>query len=252
MQSGQRGSATARRRYGNSGNHADSDDSLNPPPGLAESNPLALIEATERLLEILRNMPTDGASPSRHATPEILEARDIHALGEYGIRLLSDLARWAQALQLVDPYRELREALFALALWIGEHGGEISSLEPVVDSLAFLANHIRAAKELESLYLAADRILESVSPAIAQDLDRSNPGRPWRILLLNRAIIATRTHQPQLMEQAFTTLVEMLPEDASDFFREGMEQMDALNYPQPVRRVVERYFELWCSSGTLH
>ena len=232
--------------------YADNGDSLKASPGLTQSNPVLLTEATERLLEILHNLPTDGVSLNRLSTHELLETRDIHTLGEYGIRLLSDLAQWAQALQLADPSWELRKTLFALALWIGERGGELSNLEPVVDALALLANNIHDAKELERLYLAADRILESVSPAIAQDLDRSNPGRPWRVLLLNRAIIATRSHQPQLMEQAFTTLVELLPEDAAGFFREGMEQMDALNYPQPVRKVMERYFELWCSSRTLH
>jgi len=232
--------------------YADSGDSLHTPAGLTDSNPSLLIEATERLLVILHGLPVNGIAQNPQSAPDLSETRDIHALGEYGIRLLSDLAQWTKALQLAGPYRELRQTLFALALWIGERGGELSNLEPLVDALAFLANSIHAPKELEQLFLDATRILESVSPAIAQDLDRSNPGRPWRVLLLNQAIIATRSHQPQLMEQAFTTLVETLPEDAAGFFREGMEQMEALNYPPPVRKVMERYFELWCSSGTLH
>jgi hypothetical protein len=236
--------------------YADRDAPQEAPPGLEDTTPELLVEAIERLLDILRNLQPDrdttDPGPGPNALEARLEARDIHALGDYGIRLLSDLAEWAHALRLADSNRELRSVLFSLALWIGQRGGELSTLEPVVDTLAFLANHIRAPAELEQLFLAAGEIMESVSPAISQDLDHSNPGRPWRVLLQNRAIIATRSHQPALMEQAFATLVEMLPEDAPAFFREGMEQMDALDYPQPVRRMMEKYFQLWCTSQTLH
>jgi hypothetical protein len=236
--------------------YADRNVPPEAPPGLGDTAPGLLVEAMERLLDILHNLQPDrdtaDPGPGANALEAQLEAQDIHALGDYGIRLLSDLAEWAHALRLADPYRELRNVLFSLALWIVQRDGELSTLEPVVDALAFLANNIRARAELERLFLAAGEIMESVSPAISQDLDRSNPGRPWRVLLQNRAIIATRSHQPALMEQAFATLVEMLPEDAPAFFREGMEQMEALDYPQPVRRVMEKYFQLWCTSKTLH
>ena len=230
----------------------DSNASPEAPRGLGDTTPVLLVEAMERLLDILHSLQPDRDSLSSGSGTNALDAQDIHALGDYGIRLLSDLAEWAHTLRLANPYRELRSALFSLALWIAQRGGELSTLEAVVDTLAFLANSVRAPAELERLFLAASEIMESVSPTISQDLDRSNPGRPWRVLLQNRAIIATRSHRPALMEQAFATLVEMLPEDAPDFFREGMEQMDALDYPQPVRRVMEKYFQLWCTSTTLH
>jgi hypothetical protein len=31
-----------------------------------------------------------------------------------------------------------------------------------------------------------------------------------------------------------------------------MEQMDALDYPAPVRQVMEKYFQIWCTPKTLH
>jgi hypothetical protein len=232
--------------------YADSDAPPKAPPGLGDTTPALLIEAMDRLLDILHDLQPDRDTTDPGPGVNALAAQDIHALGDYGIRLLSDLADWAHVLRLADPYRELRNVLFSLALWIVQRGGGLSTLEPVVDTLAFLANNIRTPEELERLFLAASEIMESVNPAIAQDLDRSNPGRPWRVLLQNRAIIATRSHQPALMEQAFATLVEMLPEDAPGFVREGMEQMDALDYPQPVRRVMVKYFQLWCTSKTLH
>jgi len=47
------------------------------------------------------------------------------------------------------------------------------------------------------------------------------------------------------MEKVFEDLVRYLPEDAAAFFAEGMQQMEALNYPQPVRQVMGRFFDRW-------
>jgi hypothetical protein len=54
------------------------------------------------------------------------------------------------------------------------------------------------------------------------------------------------------MEQAFESLIEHLPEDAPSFFREGMEQMNALDYPEQVRAVMARYYQRWCVPERLH
>jgi hypothetical protein len=72
------------------------------------------------------------------------------------------------------------------------------------------------------------------------------------VFLLNKAIVATRSHQPALMDEAFDALADQLPEEAPDFFREGMGQMDALDYPAEVRAVMERWYEQWCSKRVLH
>ncbi len=40
--------------------------------------------------------------------------------------------------------------------------------------------------------------------------------------------------------------------DAPDFFREGMGQIEALDYPPQVREVMQRYFEVWCVGQRLH
>ena len=53
-------------------------------------------------------------------------------------------------------------------------------------------------------------------PASAKGVGRSAP--PWRVLLLNWGIVATRSLRPPLMRDAFDRLLEHLPEDASGFF----------------------------------
>jgi hypothetical protein len=216
------------------------------PPDLPVATPDILVQSMLRLLSVLR---LQGAPDLQL---DNLETRDINALGNYGIRLLADLTAWASALRLPEASNGLRELTYAFALWAARKDAEITDLQPVVDALAFVANRIKEPYVLEDLYQAAADLQNAVDPSLSQDLDRSNPGRPWRLLVLNRAIIATRSHQPMLMEAAFKNLTELLPEDAENFFREGMEQMDALDYPGKVRVVMEKYYQLWCAPKHLH
>jgi hypothetical protein len=95
-------------------------------------------------------------------------------------------------------------------------------------------------------------IIAAVSDDVRQDLEQTNPMRPWRILNLNYGIVATRSHNPELIEEAYASLIKNLPQDARQFFREGMQQMDIVGYPQEVREVVEKYDRMWGSDSTLH
>ena len=47
-------------------------------------------------------------------------------------------------------------------------------------------------------------------------------------------------------------LTRHLPEDAARFFTEGMQQMDALNYPAHVREVMQKYHRQWTLDRALH
>ncbi len=177
---------------------------------------------------------------------------DIGELGEYGMNLLARFAHLASKHGLEQTSRRIERLSFAFALWVARHGGEITVLEPVVNGLAQLANELTEHADLRVLYQQVDEIKSQVAMEIQQDLEQTNPQRPWRVLLLNHAIIATRTHLPVLMREAFTTLVDQLPTDAPAFFREGMVQMDALDYPHHVRIVVEEFHERINSRKYLH
>jgi hypothetical protein len=69
---------------------------------------------------------------------------------------------------------------------------------------------------------------------------------------LNYGIVATRSHQPEIIEIAYDALVKNLPQDARQFFKEGLQQMDIVGYPDAVREVVERYNKMWGSENALH
>lgn len=170
---------------------------------------------------------------------------DVTQLGDYGLSLLTDLVAWAAQLELKAERQEVEKLALAVADWVIRHEGKIRTLEPVVNALALTANTLQDTAALGKLAGFMGRVVGAVDDVIKQDLEKSNPGRPWRVLQLNRGIVATRSHNPALMEPAFDDLVTHLPEDAGVFFTEGMRQMEALDYPAPVREVMARYHQAY-------
>lgn len=216
------------------------------PPVKGENDPSTLVEAFRQLLNVMARIESDAQ------TDRMSDSADITEIGEYALRLQEALATLAASAGLEEQQQALALVSINIALWVADHRGRIDTLEPVVDALALLANNLREPASLERLSLVISRIVAAVSPLIRQDLEKVNPGRPWRVLLLNQSIIATRSHNPELMEQAFAVLTENLPEDAPRFFSEGMQQMDALNYPAHVRKVMEQYHRRWTRNRSLH
>jgi len=213
-----------------------------------QDDPQRLIGAMSDLCKLLREAEAcqAGESTETACSPEELEA-----LGNFGLQLLNDLSELAAKAELADCARELENLCLPLGVWIARHGVEIQQLAPVVNALAWHANQTRSPEDMQVLYGLATEIVEAVNPHLSE-VGTCGDLHPWRLLLINRAIVATRTHQPSLMEPAFTAVVEQLPEDAPRFFAEGMQQMDRVGYPEPVREVMRRFHALFSEKHTLH
>lgn len=216
------------------------------------SSPPLLEEAFRQLIEAMQRTEASLAGDRQAVPGSQASNEDISELGAYALQLFDQTLDWAQQLNLPEVYQTLQGFTVAMARWIAHRGGHIYILEPVVDALAQLANQTSDSTELVELFGAMGDIMDATVPAIRQDLEKNNPGRPWRLLHLNRAIVATRSHRPDIMEQAFAVLIEHLPEDAPRFFSEGMEQMDLLNYPPHVREVMDRFYRKWSVNRSLH
>lgn len=214
----------------------------------ADHSPAMLEQAMLRLLELLQLVDSRDSGENDLARHDV----DINELGDYAIHLLADLSSVAGSLNLESEALKLEDLTLPMALWIARHQGELHTLEPVVNALARLANTLREPSLLAQLYQMAAELHRAVDDRVRQDLEKSNPGRPWRLLLMNQAIIATRSHQPGLIDEAYKILADALPEEAPRFFEEGMQQMEALNYPREVRQVVKKYYDLWSVPRTLH
>jgi len=205
-----------------------------------------LEQAFAQLADVMNRIESDTQAPGDTSTEDITE------IGEYALRLQETLSGIAEKQGLAGQKQRLADLSINLALWIADHNGQIDTLEPVVDALALAANTTQEPQKLEQLSSVIKRIIEAVSAPVSQDLEKMNPGRPWRVLLLNHGIVATRSHNTELMEAAFTLLASKLPEDATRFFSEGMQQMEALDYPPHVRETMEKYHHEWPVNRSLH
>jgi hypothetical protein len=142
-------------------------------------------------------------------------------------------------------YAQCNEWFLTLHLWRISNHKMIHILEPVVNSIAEVSNVLREPKDLSIMTECIKKILTGVSNEYKDDMLNHDPKRPWRLLLFNYGIVATRSHESSLIEHAFEYFVHHLPEDAALFFTEAMEQMTALNYPQQVRVIVEKYYKYY-------
>ncbi|KHF24861.1 hypothetical protein [Solemya velum gill symbiont] len=171
---------------------------------------------------------------------------------DYAVQLFSEMSHLAAKAELDEEAIEIENICFPFALWGVRHGAELITIEPVVNAIARLANSRQQPGFLEELYREVSEVMRATSIQLTQEVTLLNLANPWRILLLNRAIIATRSHQVALMNDAFSAIVEYLPDEASEFFREGMEQMDQSNYPEHVREQIATWYQRYSSKPTLH
>lgn len=215
--------------------------------------PHVIGENLKRFAEIVQQVDaqyhgtTDGKS--REALPEKLQ--DLSQLGDYGLGLLAALSEWARLLDMEQLQVTLDELSIPIALWTARNIGNMQELSNVVDALSRIANQTQDPDFLAELSGIMDEIANAASPEIKADEDKSHAGRPWRMLNLNHGVVATRTYDPAIMESVFEQILLRLPEDAPDFFREGMEQMDVVGYPDHVRQIMEKYYQL-TNNPTLH
>ncbi len=212
-----------------------------------DNEPKVLVDAlreTLHALERYQDMPADSDDP--------LRGRQMNTLTDHGLDLLGQLSALADRLHLSAQARRIEDLALPFACCAARCNAEIAAPSLVVNAAAALANRLKHPKQIEALYGLMSEIVDAVSPRVAAEIGADDPDRPWRILLLNRAIVATRSHQPRLMEDAFDAVADQLPDDAPRFFRQGMEQMEALDYPGQVRAVMTRYYKQWCARRTLH
>ena len=214
-----------------------------------ENSPDQLIRAMKLAIDEMERADSDKTAKTSNQSP--LEISEVTKIGDNAMSILDmciskiETATGQQALDL------MRLSL-PISVWVARQGGRISSLEMVVNSVAEVANDIQDTNQLMELCMVISEIIDAASDVIKQDLENTNPMRPWRIIHMNYGIIATRSHNPELMEQAYDVLVKNLPQDARQFFKEGMQQMDIIGYSDEVKAVVAKYNKLWGSDSTLH
>ena len=155
--------------------------------------------------------------------------------------------------QLAAAPEPIEQLSLSLAFWVIRHQGELRSGGLVVNGLARLANKTGDQTALRWLFHTMGEILDALPATVGRsEALHRDASDARRILLLNRAIVATRALSPTLMNSSFADVAEELPENAPGFFREGMEQVRIQNYPEEVSAVIERYHRDWPTRKVLH
>ncbi|NOQ69550.1 MAG: hypothetical protein GQ573_05535 [Gammaproteobacteria bacterium] len=217
------------------------------------NSPHNLLAAMDQAIDVMQRADADSVVQQDMSAESMgmLEEKDISKIGQYALDLLESLVVFVQN-KTGEQNRDLLRLSLPISLWVARHGGKLSQIDLLVNSLAGYANEITEPHMLAELSAVIKEVVDACDDEIRRDLEQSNMMRPWRILNLNYGIVATRSHQPEIIEQAYETLVRNLPQDAREFFIEGMQQMDILGYPDEVREVVERYNKMWGSESLLH
>ncbi len=169
-------------------------------------------------------------------TPE--EATDI---GTHGLTLILKMIDLMLKLDLPHKRQEIEQISLIFATWTMQYEGRINFLEPIVNAFAQAANSLNSKDSLFALSEIMSEVVLACSDEIKQDFDSANLYRPWRLLLINRGIVATRSNDANLMIAAFDDLIRYLPQDAPGFFEEGFAEMEEKNYPERVKQLLVDY-----------
>jgi len=173
----------------------------------------------------------------------LIDAIEATEISDYGFVLLLKLIDLMERLDLPHRRKEIEQISLVFARWTISCNGTINYLEPVVNAIAQLTNLMQEREALLALSELIADIVDHCSLELKKDqFDDNEEFHPWRLLHVNRGIVATRTHDLEVMKQAFDEFLIYLPQQATGFFAEGMKEMDALNYPPHVRKVMEFYF----------
>ena len=212
---------------------------------LLPDGPELLAESLTQFFNILETLEHKRSKQNNVLT------EDMQQLADHGMGLFTEMVQWAERLNCEEAMDTFHFLTIPLALWAVTHQLKLSDIQLLVNTFSNMANHTEETNALCELSDVMESIFESITETLKQDSDKTSSGRPWRILNFNHAIVATRTHDPKRMEAIFERLMYRLPEDVSGFFKEGMEQMDVIGYPEYIRSVMKKYF-LLTNKPTLH
>jgi len=209
---------------------------------------LKMIEALRQNIQIMLRLSSDVDNENQ---PDIHED-EVTKIGDYALNLLDEISISCASRGMQDQMLELHRLSLPIVLWLKKHNGKVIKLDIIVNAIASFANTIKDNKQLEILSGVIKNIIDVTDESIKKDLEATNPMRPWRILNLNWGIVATRTHNPQIMQNVFDQLIKNIPADSQQFFNEGMQQMDIVGYPEPVREVMQKYAGGFGVDGVRH
>lgn len=137
------------------------------------------------------------------------------------------------------------DLVIGIALWAMRHELPIQPVDRLANALALRSNAARNPQELAAVFGLMQGLIAHVAPALAPDLERSNPQRPWRMLHANLAITAIRTEDTAMMSYAFDALDRALPDERAGFYAEALALALGPRVAPAVREALSQRHERW-------
>jgi len=197
-----------------------------------------LLTASLESIDIMKRVDADMSAGNSD-----INAEDITQIGDYMLSLLMNLGDLAAQQSQSQNMLYLHRLSLPVAMWVSQYQGEIKQLEIIVNAIATLANEIKEPRKLAEFAELIEKIVTHVNADIRRDLEAANQMRPWLILNMNWGIVATRSHDVAMMKRVFDAMINNIPVEAKQFFAEGMQQMEVVNYPPHVREVMQQYHQ---------
>lgn len=230
--------------------------------------PIDIGYISEQLLELGEEIQraSDEATAAFSPSPEVLlqgldhllavmadaEASTADALLDHGLALLGQLAELALGLGLQAQACTIERLSLPLCCWSVRRGGELQHPALIASATTTLVGQLELPEEWLELCRLIDEILDGSVIERLQDQDTTDLLRPWRTLLLNRALAATQSRQADVMETAYAAVAEYLFEDAPAFFCDIAWHLGSFAYPPEARAIIQRYVQDCCASHHLH
>jgi hypothetical protein len=179
---------------------------------------------------------------------QLPDAEQFSGLADYGLDLLDRLAHQRRELGIREHRDSMGLVYASLGVWFAHRNAELENLEGIADGFALLTNGLSDSAELAAMSQRMEEVVAATAESVTLDEDRDNPWRPWRVLNLNMGIAATRSLDPERMEQVFEALGRRLPYDMPGFLADGQRQMMMQSVPDPVKAVMDRHAAKWPGS----
>jgi len=209
---------------------------------------LTVMDAFRQNVQIMQRLESDAKNNNEYQIP----VDEVTEIADFALSLLDEIANACASRGLQNEMVKVHRLSLPIVIWLKQYHGVLKKLDIVVNAIASYANTLQDTESLQALCILIGKVVEVTDTLIKQDLEANNAMRPWRVLNLNWGIVATRTHNTGLMEQVFDQLIGNVPDDVQQFFTEGMQQMDIVGYPKPVRDVMEKYAGRVWGNNSIH
>ncbi|MCE2947636.1 MAG: hypothetical protein ACK515_03190 [bacterium] len=212
------------------------------PPG-NRITPAMLVDALDVFFDDCERIDSDYGP-----TAEVL-AEDVNGIADQIFECLHDLGNWAEKFKLRQARISVIDISLEVAQWCMRHRGQLRQIGPVVAALANRANMAGSLDACIALSDAYEAVIANVAIRLQADHTSTDPLRPWRQLLINAAIVSTRSRDLRKMERAYRRLETHLPSECPAFFQQAAHQVAGLGFSPEARALVQSRNAKWTSRG---